>query len=92
MQEKKHSTFARMLRGMTYAGYVAWRATVLLSQVLTPECFQQQIPYFVYPQGHILLYTIPAKDYALHGNVLLLTINNLQKQQKRIKSPKFAVV
>lgn len=54
-----------------YAGYVAWRGTVLLSQVLTPERFQQQIPYFVYPQGHILLYTIPAKDYALHGKVLL---------------------
>ncbi len=54
-----------------YAGYVAWRGTVPLSQVLAPERFQNQIPYFVYPQGHILLYTIPANDYDLHGNVLL---------------------
>jgi 2-polyprenyl-6-methoxyphenol hydroxylase-like FAD-dependent oxidoreductase len=54
-----------------YCGYIAWRGTVLLSQVMATELFKNHIPYFVYPHGHILLYAIPAKDYAQNGNVLL---------------------
>lgn len=54
-----------------YSNYVAWRGTVLLSQVLSADLFKNHIPYFVYPNGHILLYVIPAKDYAQTGNTLL---------------------
>ncbi|MGE3319882.1 MAG: NAD(P)-binding protein [Candidatus Berkiella sp.] len=42
-----------------YSGYVAWRGTVRLSEVKDEALFKGHIPYFVYPNGHILLYVIP---------------------------------
>ncbi len=54
-----------------YAGYVAWRGTILLSQLNYQQIFKEHIPYYVFPQGHILLYRIPSIDYRQNGNILL---------------------
>ena len=50
-----------------YAGYVAWRATVLESD-LAPASFEalrDSITYCLLPSGHVLVYPIPSLDGAL---------------------------
>ena len=50
-----------------YAGYVAWRATVLESE-LAPASFEalrDSITYCLLPSGHVLVYPIPSLDGAL---------------------------
>lgn len=54
-----------------YAGYVAWRGTVLLSQIMDQQIFEGHIPYYVFPKGHILLYRIPSSNYRQDGSILL---------------------
>lgn len=50
-----------------YTGYVAWRGLVDAESVLEQNDFQEHVPYFVFPNGHILLYRVPAKDYEKTG-------------------------
>jgi len=51
----------------TYVGYIAWRG-VLENTSLQLD---QQIPYYVFPGGHILFYRIPADGYESTGKTLL---------------------
>ena len=54
-----------------YAGYVAWRG-VLDEQILAQQTiFDAHIPYYVFPNGHLLLYRIPALDFQRTGQTLL---------------------
>ena len=46
-----------------YTGYVAWRGLLDAQSILEQNDFQEHVPYFVFPNGHILLYRVPAKDY-----------------------------
>lgn len=50
-----------------YAGYVAWRG-VLDDATLNTE---NHVPYYVFQNGHMLLYRIPASDYATTKKTLL---------------------
>lgn len=43
-----------------YSGYVAWRGTIPLSKIKDATSFKGHVPFFVYPNGHILLYLIPS--------------------------------
>ncbi|MCS5710775.1 FAD binding domain-containing protein [Candidatus Berkiella aquae] len=45
-----------------YAGYIAWRGVIPLNEVKSNELFSEHIPYFVYPNGHLLLYIIPGQQ------------------------------
>ncbi len=54
-----------------YAGYVAWRGTTVLSPLMNQKIFQNHVAYFVFPKGHILIYSIPSLDYAQTGNRIL---------------------
>jgi 2,6-dihydroxypyridine 3-monooxygenase len=62
-----HSTARRLLLpevGRAYAGYVAWRGTVVEAE-LPPEsleCLHGAITYFVMPSSHILAYPIPSVE------------------------------
>lgn len=51
----------------TYVGYIAWRG------VLETSSFEldHHSPYYVFPNGHILFYRIPADDYEKTGKTLL---------------------
>lgn len=51
----------------TYVGYIAWRG------VLETSSFEldQHLPYYVFPNGHILFYRIPADGYEKTGKTLL---------------------
>ena len=54
-----------------YTGYIAWRGLV---NELNPDenpGFDQHIPYYVFPQGHLLLYNIPANNYQETGQTQL---------------------
>ncbi len=49
-----------------YAGYIAWRGTVPLVECISPEIFgsitESTVPYFVYPNGHCLMYLVVEPD------------------------------
>lgn len=53
-----------------YSGYIAWRGVIELSE---QEIFSssKQIPYYMFKNGHILLYQIPDETYHQTGKVLL---------------------
>ncbi len=54
-----------------YTGYVAWRGVTNmpeLGQYKIPEGF---MPCYVYKNGHLLIYPIPASDYQTSGTKLL---------------------
>ncbi|KAI4142319.1 MAG: hypothetical protein LQ341_003250 [Variospora aurantia] len=57
-----------------YVGYVAWRGTVVESQISdeTKALFRTCINYFIYPGGHILIYLIPGKNGSLKSGERLL--------------------
>jgi 2-polyprenyl-6-methoxyphenol hydroxylase-like FAD-dependent oxidoreductase len=54
-----------------YSGYVAWRG-ILDEQILAQQAiFDEHVPYYVFPNGHLLLYRIPARDFQQTGHTLL---------------------
>lgn len=54
-----------------YAGYIAWRG-ILDEQILAQQTiFDEHVPYYVFPNGHLLLYRIPALDFQRTGRTLL---------------------
>ncbi|KAL8988762.1 MAG: hypothetical protein Q9177_002214 [Variospora cf. flavescens] len=57
-----------------YVGYVAWRGTVVESQISdeTKALFRTCLSYFIYPGGHILIYLIPGKNGSLKSGERLL--------------------
>ncbi|KAI4161553.1 MAG: hypothetical protein L6R39_000043 [Caloplaca ligustica] len=57
-----------------YVGYVAWRGTVVESQISekTKALFRTCVNYFIYPKGHIVIYLIPGKDGSLKSGERLL--------------------
>ena len=61
-----------------YAGYIAWRGVVEDTEFNA----DQHVPYCFFPAGHILLYRIPASDYAITGKTLLNWIIYENNQEK----------
>ena len=55
---------------LSYSGYVAWRGVVELLEEEILE-FESSIPYYVFKNGHILLYQIPDLSYQKTGKTLL---------------------
>jgi 2,6-dihydroxypyridine 3-monooxygenase len=57
-----------------YSGYVAWRGTVGEAQVsaATTAAVDEAITYFLLPDGHVLVYPIPAADGSLEPGSRLL--------------------
>lgn len=53
-----------------YAGYIAWRGVNEMHADNQLD-FTAQASYFVFPNGHVLLYKIPTKDYNLTGKKVL---------------------
>lgn len=45
-----------------YSGYVAWRGTTNHPDFIKEKIFDAHIPYYVFSQGHLLAYMIPASD------------------------------
>ncbi|KAI4241562.1 MAG: hypothetical protein L6R40_004542 [Gallowayella cf. fulva] len=58
----------------TYVGYVAWRGTVVEDQVSekTKALFRTCVNYYVYPEGHILIYLIPGDNGSMKPGERLL--------------------
>lgn len=54
-----------------YAGYVAWRGVLDEADFVNDHLFNEHVPYYVFPKGHILLYRIPGLDYPRTGKTLL---------------------
>lgn len=57
-----------------YAGYVAWRGTILMSEVDLAEQLKQNFHYFFPPDkhpGHLLIFPIPAANYQKTGQILI---------------------
>ena len=54
-----------------YTGYVAWRGLVDEPTPVKNNSFDAHIPYYVFPQGHLLLYRIPTEDYQETGRTQL---------------------
>lgn len=54
-----------------YTGYVVWRGLVEIPSGLEQKDFQEHSPYFVFPNGHLLVYRVPAKDYKTSGATYL---------------------
>ena len=54
-----------------YTGYIAWRGLVNEPSPDENPGFDQHIPYYVFPQGHLLLYRIPANNYQETGQTQL---------------------
>lgn len=54
-----------------YAGYVAWRGVINDSSIVERNAFKEDVPYYVYSNGHILLYKIPSLNYKSTGETLL---------------------
>ena len=46
-----------------YTGYVAWRGVVEDQSIVSQTVFNEHAPYYVFPNGHLLLYRIPSADY-----------------------------
>ncbi|KAL9014636.1 MAG: hypothetical protein Q9173_000713 [Seirophora scorigena] len=57
-----------------YVGYVAWRGTVLEKQISneTKALFRSCVNFFIYPEGHIVVYLIPGKNGSLKSGERLL--------------------
>lgn len=66
-----------------YAGYVAWRGVIDESKLFDNKFFENNIPYYFFPGGHILLYKIPSKNYINSGHKLL---NWVMYEDRRGKS------
>lgn len=54
-----------------YAGYVAWRGIVNVPSIIERKIFKENVPYYVFSNGHILLYKIPSRNYQSTGETLL---------------------
>jgi len=54
-----------------YAGYIAWRGVIDDPAYVEKACFTDQLAYYMFPKGHLLLYQIPAPDYKSTGKRLL---------------------
>lgn len=52
-----------------YVNYIAWRGLLLLDAD-TSEHFKQHIPYYVFPNGHLLLYLIPSEKNEYQQSML----------------------
>lgn len=69
-----------------YAGYVAWRGLVDMSEVECAEFFEGHAPCVMFPGGQLLLYPIPAPDYNETGRVQLNWVMYEQKQAKEVSA------
>lgn len=54
-----------------YIGYIAWRGLIYQQNLIEEAIFHEQTPYFVFPNGHLLLYRIPGLDYQRNGQIIL---------------------
>lgn len=54
-----------------YAGYVAWRGVINDTSIIERSIFKEEVPYYVFSNGHILLYKIPSLNYQYTGETLL---------------------
>ncbi len=69
-----HSTLSPLVfpkHNTKFTGYVAWRGTIASSDLENTHIFDKHVPYYVYPNGHILIYRIPSPDFEQTKETLL---------------------
>ena len=54
-----------------YAGYIAWRGLLDEPSLVNHAIFEDHTPYYVFPNGHLLLYRVPGPDYQRTGQIIL---------------------
>lgn len=54
-----------------YVNYIAWRGITDNPAFVDQAMFDENIPYYVFPKGHLLLYCIPSANYQHSGKKLL---------------------
>jgi 2-polyprenyl-6-methoxyphenol hydroxylase-like FAD-dependent oxidoreductase len=54
-----------------YSGYIAWHGVLEIPLSLAQTLFNQHMPYYVFPNGYLFLYLIPAADYKTTSRTLL---------------------
>ena len=68
-----------------YAGYIAWRG--ILNEQALPDyiTLDKHVPYYVFPNGHLLMYRIPALDFEKTGRTLLNWVMYENRQDLPLK-------
>ncbi|WP_419420545.1 hypothetical protein ACNVED_04380 [Legionella sp. D16C41] len=56
---------------LNYAGYIAWRGLLKETYLENKDLFKEEVNYYFYPGGHLILYKIPTENYQATGEVLL---------------------
>lgn len=56
---------------LQYANYIAWRGLIDEETIVNDELFNMHGPCFMFSNGHLLMYRIPAADYTTTGRLLL---------------------
>ena len=54
-----------------YAGYIAWRGLLDEQSLVEQSIFNEHTPYYVFPNGHLLLYRVPGPNYRRTGQIIL---------------------
>lgn len=54
-----------------YVGYIAWRGLIDEPGIVEQSMFNEHTPYFVFPNGHLLLYRVPGPDFHRTGQTIL---------------------
>ncbi|MBP6918405.1 MAG: NAD(P)-binding protein [Legionellaceae bacterium] len=54
-----------------YAGYIAWRGLLDEQSLVEESIFDEHTPYYVFPNGHLLLYRVPGPNYRRTGQIIL---------------------
>jgi 2-polyprenyl-6-methoxyphenol hydroxylase-like FAD-dependent oxidoreductase len=54
-----------------YMGYIAWRGLIYEKDLIEEPIFDEQTPYYVFPNGHLLLYRVPGLEYHQNGQIIL---------------------
>lgn len=54
-----------------YAGYIAWRGLLDEQSLVEQPIFDEHTPYYVFPNGHLLLYRVPGPNYQRTGQIIL---------------------
>lgn len=54
-----------------YADYIAWRGLIDDPVIVNHEMFDETVPFYMFENGHLLMYKIPGEDYANTSNMIL---------------------